>query len=259
MRAAFRPSRISGHFSIETGVIVDNAKVMTSYPLMKNKAPLETDIDADRPDALPQRVRKEILALISSGELAGGERITEMGIAGRLNVSRGPVREAFKSLEEAGILRMERNAGVTVRLVSREDAAEIHEVRSYLDECASRAIAGRLSTVQLSELATLIREMDMLAGEGDVRGFYQSNLTFHTRIVQWTCNATLLASYNRLVAELHLFRQRGLEPTGEMQRSNEGHRLILEGIAAGDAEEAALQMRRHTALGRRRLLLTDLI
>lgn len=216
-------------------------------------------LEVERGEALPLRVRREILQLISSGGLAGGERITEMGIAARLNVSRGPVREAFKSLEEAGLLRVERNTGVFVRLVSTKEAAEIHEVRSVLDEAAVRSVAGRLSTAQLSELASLVKEMDRLAAANEVPGFYQRNLQFHERIVEWSGNETLLNTYRRLVSELHLYRQRGLKPEGEMQRSNNAHRLILQHLAAGDADEAAKLMRQHTSWGRQRLLLADLL
>ena len=54
---------------------------------------------------------------IVSGEYAPGEKLNEVEIATKLNVSRGPVREAFRALEQAGLLRNEKNRGVTVRVV----------------------------------------------------------------------------------------------------------------------------------------------
>ncbi|MCO8649666.1 GntR family transcriptional regulator, partial [Burkholderia multivorans] len=52
---------------------------------------------------------------IVSGDYAPGEKLNEVEIATKLNVSRGPVREAFRALEQAGLLRNEKNRGVTVR------------------------------------------------------------------------------------------------------------------------------------------------
>ena len=155
------------------------------------------------------------------------------------------------------MLRMEKNRGAFVRVVGLKEAVDIHDVRSALDEHAARRAAGKLSTIQLKELARLVREMDGFAEANDIREFYRCNLLFHGSLIEWTGNETLLTTYRRLVSELHLYRQKGLEPVGEMSRSNADHRAIVQQIAAGNGDEAARIMREHTGWGRQRILLGD--
>ena len=63
--------------------------------------------------------------MILAGELPAGSKLNEAVIAERLGVSRGPVREAFRALEESGLVRLEKNRGVFVRLIPVEEADEI--------------------------------------------------------------------------------------------------------------------------------------
>ena len=63
----------------------------------------------------PTLVQHELERMILAGELAPGAKLNEVAIAERLGVSRGPVREAFRALEEAGLVRLEKNRGVFVR------------------------------------------------------------------------------------------------------------------------------------------------
>ncbi|MGZ5572520.1 MAG: GntR family transcriptional regulator, partial [Usitatibacter sp.] len=74
-------------------------------------------------------MQRDLEHRILAGDLAPGDKLNEEDIAGRLKVSRGPVREAFRALESAGLVRTEKNRGVFVRKVSIEEADEIYEVR----------------------------------------------------------------------------------------------------------------------------------
>jgi DNA-binding GntR family transcriptional regulator len=88
--------------------------------------------------SLTMLVQKEIERMIVGGEVGAGAKLSENALAVRLGVSRGPVREAFRALEESGLVRLEKNRGVFVRQVSIEEADEIYELRAALDEFAGR-------------------------------------------------------------------------------------------------------------------------
>ena len=72
--------------------------------------------------SLPSLVQAELERMILSGELQPGAKLTEMTLAARLGVSRGPLREAFRMLEEAGLVRTEKNRGVFVRDIPLDEA-----------------------------------------------------------------------------------------------------------------------------------------
>ena len=91
--------------------------------------------------SLPMLVHKELERMILAGEIAIGAKLNEVALAERLGVSRGPVREAFRALEESGLVHLEKNRGVFVRQISIEEADEIYEVRAALDEWVGRRLA----------------------------------------------------------------------------------------------------------------------
>ena len=92
-------------------------------------------------NSLPMLVQKELERMILAGDLAAGAKLNEASVADTLGVSRGPVREAFRALEESGLVRLEKNRGVFVRQISVAEADEIYEVRAALDEWTGRRLA----------------------------------------------------------------------------------------------------------------------
>ena len=183
--------------------------------------------------SLPALVQQELERMILSGELSGGAKLTEVALARRLGVSRGPVREAFRGLEELGLVRIEKNRGVFVRQLTVAEAEEIYEVRAILDEWIGR---------RLAQMAT-----------ADVDGYYHLNLEFHDRLVAACGNAKLAATYRRLVNELSLFRHQSLARTGTLAVSTREHRDIVERIAARNPAAAGKAMLDHVLASRERM------
>src|SRR6478609_308149 len=163
-------------------------------------------------------VERAVAQWIFKGELTAGQKLTEQEVAMRLGVSRGPVREAFRALEDLGLVQIEKNRGAFVRKIDFEEAVEIHDVYSALEELATRRAALRLTAKEVDELKTLVESMDNAAEGEDLERYYTLNLNFHQSLVQGSGNRRLLSIYSRLLNELHLFRRFGLMPRGEMQR-----------------------------------------
>jgi DNA-binding GntR family transcriptional regulator len=101
--------------------------------------------------SLPALVQVEIEQLILRGELAVGEHVNESELAARFGTSRGPIREALRALEEARLVRSEKNRGVFVREISVAEADEIYDVREALDELIGQRVAARATPQQLRE------------------------------------------------------------------------------------------------------------
>lgn len=216
---------------------------------------LPQNLQSQSPHSRAVDVERAVAQWILKGELSAGEKLTEQEVALRLGVSRGPVREAFRALEDLGLVQIEKNRGAFVRKIDLNEAVEIHDVYSVLEELAARTAAGRLSATQIAELKSLVESMDLASEAEDLDRFYSLNLSFHQLLVEGSGNRRLLSVYNRLLNELHLFRRFGLMQRGEMQLSNRDHHQILDRIAAGDANGAAEAMRRHTTERRRNMLL----
>lgn len=207
-----------------------------------------------RSTSLTSLVQEEIVRMILSGELDAGAQVKEFAIADRLGVGRSSVREAFRALEEAGLVRLEKNRGVFVREIGDDEAEEMYAVRAGLDELAGRLLAPHITAGQVDELKRLVDDLEALLAPETFATYFPLNLRFHDRIVEMTGNGKLLVMYRRLINEMHLLRRRGLLRGGGLLVSNDEHRAIVAALASRDAEAAAAAMRDHVRSGRNRMM-----
>jgi phosphonate utilization transcriptional regulator len=206
-----------------------------------------------RTSSLPDLVREELERMILAGELAAGAKLTEAALAGRLGVSRGPVREAFRALEEMGLVQVEKNRGVFVRRISVEEADQIYEVRAILDEWIGRRLAQIATPDQIRGLRTHVERMDKAAARHDVDGYYHLNLEFHDLLAAACGNPKLVATYKRLVNELSLFRHQALARGSTLNVSTREHREIVERIASRNVAAAGKALLDHVLASRERM------
>jgi len=199
-------------------------------------------------------VQDEIVKLIMQGEFELGEKLSELALAHRLGVSRGPVREAFRGLEAAGLVTITKNRGVFVKQFSPDDIRELYEVRVAMDEMVGRLLAPRITDEHLDELDKLVAEMDRTLRKDDLLKYFPQNIKFHDRIVELTGNRKLVAMYRRITTEMHVIRRRGIVSGGGKQFSNQEHRDIVRALATRDGERAASAMGKHGRAGYERLL-----
>jgi phosphonate utilization transcriptional regulator len=213
-----------------------------------------TAIQLLRSHSLTTLVQRELERRILAGELAPGDKLNEEAVAAQLNVSRGPVREAFRALESSGLVRTEKNRGVFVRQVSIGEADEIYEVRAGLDELIGRLLASRIQPGQLAQLRELLKKMQQVARAKNVEQYYPLNVQFHDLLAEFTGNGALLAHYRRLVNELHLYRRETLARGADsFPISTREHAAIVDALARRDGDRAGKLMYEHAMESRERL------
>jgi phosphonate utilization transcriptional regulator len=217
------------------------------------KAALPTVLQLVQSNSLPGLVQAEIEQLILRGELAIGQRINESDLALRFGMSRGPIREALRALEESRLVRAEKNRGVFVREVSVEEADEIYDVREALDQLIGQRVAERATPEQLRGMQAVVAEMDDATGMQDIKRYHALNLKFHDMLVDFAGNARLTETYRLLTKGLLLFRLRGLKEGGGFAVSNTEHKAVVEAIAARDSARAGRLLRRHAVESRARM------
>lgn len=199
-------------------------------------------------------VHEEILRLIKAGELAAGDKLNELSFAQHFKVSRAPIREAFRGLEAAGLVKLEKNRGVFVREIGETEARELYELRAALDEATGRLLAPRITDAQLKELRTQLKRLDDTAARGDMTLYFSLNIDFHDRIVEMTGNATMLEFYRRVIDRMHLLRRRYFSVTHDSHASQQEHHAIIDALATRDPERTASTMRAHVGRGYQRLV-----
>lgn len=208
--------------------------------------------------SLTSVVQGELERMILSGELAPGAKLTEMTLAARLGVSRGPLREAFRMLEEAGLVRTEKNRGVFVRDIPLDEAIEIFDLRAAMDELVGRRLAEHILPAQLKEIRGLVDQMEQTVKAKDAYQYHLLNLRFHDRLVELAGNGKLTAIYRKLIKELSLFRRLNLADGWLLPISVNEHRQIVKAIASGDAQAAGKAMFKHAIESKERTIKNNL-
>lgn len=198
--------------------------------------------------------------LIFDGELEAGERVAEVALAGRLGVSRTPMRIALASLAHEGLLEPLRGGGFVVRAFTRDDVVDGIELRGGLEGIAARFAAERLeSPDELAPLEEISAELDEVVGDSETDAmavrFAPLNEAFHAGVVTlsksgavqrqlaavaalpFASPGALLASHSRL--------PRARETLVVAQHQ---HRVLIEAIRSGHGARAEEVAREHARL-----------
>ena len=208
--------------------------------------------------SLTSVVQQEIERAILQGEYEPGSKLIEATLAEQMGVSRGPVREAFRMLEEAGLVRNEKNRGVFVRDIPMGEAVEIFDLRAAMDELVGRKLATSITTAQLKEVKALVDGMEKAVKANDARTYHMLNLKFHDRLVEMAGNSKLTGFYRKLIKELSLFRRLNLADGWLLPISASEHRQIIKAIASGDPQAAGKAMFDHVMDSKKRTIENDL-
>ncbi|HEV3429578.1 MAG TPA: GntR family transcriptional regulator [Paraburkholderia sp.] len=193
-----------------------------------------------RQHSLTDLVRAEIERCITRGQLSPGAKLVEAEWAARLQVSRGPVREALRALEQTGLVRNEKHRGVFVRSVSGGEVLELTALCAVLEEAACRMLAGCIDAAQVAALRERLDAMrDVIDDESE---FVWAREAFRDALVAAAGNSKLHDAWRRAVSEARLSLRVQLDDA-QRQTSYARHRAVLNALASRDADEAIVQMR----------------
>jgi phosphonate utilization transcriptional regulator len=221
-----------------------------------SKRPTDASVAIEmlREHSLATLAQQELERRIISGEIAAGTKLNEVEVAAALGVSRGPVREAFSALSQAGLVRVEKNRGVFVRQVSIEEANEFYEVRAALEGLIGKLAARRISIDEIEQLRSVVRRMRQTQKGRRADEYFVLNVEFHDLLARAARNNALLAHYRGVVNQLDLYRRatitRGVE---NIPLSTEEHEAIVEAVAARDEQRAEALLTDHVLVSRARL------
>ena len=211
---------------------------------------------ASNVQSLTVLVQREVERRILTGELLAGERLSESALAAGMGVSRGPVREAMRGLQHAGLVDIVANKGVVVRKIGYDEAVDLYDLRGSLFGFMCETMARRRGDAQCAVLRDKLGAMAEAICAGDKDHYYRLNIEFHGAIVEFCGNSRARGVYEAIVKEMHLFRRRGLSRIENMEASMREHEAIVEAIIAGRAETARKAGVTHLRNGRDRFLAT---
>lgn len=197
------------------------------------------------------RIYTMLRTAIVNGEYLDAKRLTEEVLAERFGVSRTPVRVALHRLASDGFVEMVPHSGAMVRHRSREEIAEIFEVRALLESRAAKLAALSRTPDDLKRLASICERMEALgSSSGKVESLSDLNQMFHIAILEISRNKTLLDTAARLIGiGLLVHSYKSFNPR-ERALSMDHHRELLRAISSRDGEWASSVMCAHILAAR---------
>jgi DNA-binding GntR family transcriptional regulator len=180
------------------------------------------------------------------GRLPPGERLVEAEIARQMGISRGPLREAIRQLEQDGLVEYRPRRGAVVAELTRERVLDAYSTRVELEGFAARLAAQRMTAADVARLEGLCETMQRCAAAGDSAGLLQADVKFHQAVCEISGNRVLLRLWTSLGPHAWtLFsgaQQRGYGLAALAER----HRAVLAALRSGDAACAERIAREHT-------------
>lgn len=182
---------------------------------------------------------------IHDGVLAAGQKVNVDEVARQLQVSRTPVREAFRTLELQGYLRVEPCVGTVVLGLEPREVIDVYTIRINLEGLATR-LAVPLPSEAVDALECNLKDISALdPSQTDYARIDALNQAFHFGIYERSGNRRLLEMIRGLWDSVARYRAQNTRVAGLISRSTSAHREILGAMCAGDAAQAEQLMRMH--------------
>lgn len=199
-------------------------------------------------DELVDILRDRIL----KGEYKIGEKIKENQIATEFKVSRTPIREAFKQLENEGLIDYIPNRGCFAKGFTRQDIEDIYAVRKALEIMAVEWAVSRISDEQIQALQEQSELMEFYTAKKDSDKVLELNSAYHDIIYDAAGSrfmAQILRSYKEYIEQT---RKVILYEQAYLEEILQEHKAVLVAIIDRDVEGAKKAMAEHLEMSQRR-------
>lgn len=184
---------------------------------------------------------------ILKGDLKPGERLMELQLASKLGVSRTPIREAIRMLEQEGLAVTTPRKGAEVAKMTLKDMEDVLEIRDALDELAVRIACQKISDEQLKQLEDMKELFEKSTQTGNVKKIAEADVTFHDVIYEATGNPKLVTLLNNLREQVYRYRVEYIKDPKNYPTLIAEHEAILESLKNRDVKNAVEAMHVHVA------------
>lgn len=204
---------------------------------------LTLNMDAYLPlrDVVFNTLREAILR----GDLKPGERLMELQLADKLGVSRTPIREAIRMLEQEGLAVTTPRKGAEVAGMTLKDMEDALEIREALDDLAVRIACDKISDEQLKHLTDVKDQFEQSTQTGNVKRIAQADVNFHDVIYEATGNVKLVTLLSNLREQVYRYRVEYIKDPKNYPTLIAEHEAIVEGLRRHDKQAATLAMQEH--------------
>ena len=188
--------------------------------------------------SLGERVYEELEAGILSNRIKPGEVLVELKLSAEYGISRTPVREAIRMLEQKGLVEVVPHKGAVVLGIDEKDLEDIYTIRMYIEGLAAKWAAARITADQLRDLTEIVDLQEFYHMKNAPIKINDLDSRFHERLYQYSGSRTLSHTLSELHHMILWFRELSFSSEGRAEKAIEEHRQILDALTKGDGELA---------------------
>ena len=195
--------------------------------------------------SLRDDIYNKIKIQIIYGELAQGEKLSEIELAKTMGVSRTPLREAFRQLQMEGYIHVLPNRGASVSKLPPEEVEEIYNVIALLEGYAAKLAAKQMDHDALNKLRTLHTKLCFCASRKRYHDYIEKNVEFHRLITNLSHNGHLSKIVTELRMRIYRYRLMSVTIPGYLSIYASQHKKIISALREGDPVLARRCMEGH--------------
>lgn len=200
--------------------------------------------------SLSDKVFSTLEEEILTGVLQSGETVSENKLSARLGVSRTPIREALRRLEQEGLVRNDPGRGAVILGVTKQDLLDIYEIRIRIEGLAARSAAQSITEEQAAAMKELVELQEFYVSKGDSEKIRDFDSRFHSMIYSFCTSRVLADTLTGLHHRIERFRSMSVVNSERASRTTSEHRAILEALAAHDSDRAESLLIEHISNAR---------
>lgn len=203
--------------------------------------------------SLSEQVTEFLYRELVHGRLRQGHRINELLLAKNLGISRNPVREGLKRLEERGFLVTIPHKGTFVREFTLDDVNDVFEFRKAVEKFALKLALPRITEADLERLEEAVANMLAAAESNDARALVENDMSFHSTLVELGGNRRAQRSFRDLYSEVRMLIALVDHTFDSMHHAAADHIPVLEALKTGDLHRSIAALDEHLGDAQRRL------
>lgn len=206
-------------------------------------------------NTLQQEAIKNIKKLIIDGVLLQGARVNEVEVSNILNMSRGPIRESLRILNQEGLVTYVPRKGMFVTALEKKDIEEIYDIRFYLEKNAVELGFHNVSNETIERLEVILDKMESASEKQLKNELVQLDYEFHEAIISLPKYKRLKHNWNSYTAQIELiFAEIFRLGTEKVEDIPHAHRLVLDTLKAADKLAFIGELEKHYLAGKEKLM-----
>ena len=188
-------------------------------------------------ESLADKVFEQLEADILGGKYAAGDIVTEIGLSNEFQVSRTPIREAIRRLEQENLVS-ESGKGIKILGISYKDLSDIYDIRMRIEGLAARFAAEYITEDELEKLSEVLDLQEFYTSKQKMNNVKDADSNFHDIIYHCCRSSTLTDILGSLHRKIQMQRKASLENSSRAIDAVKEHREIYEALKKHDADLA---------------------